>query len=346
MEALPEQPVKPVIIEAKLPPAKPRVLSAMRPVGRLHLGHWAVALVNLVQQQKDYESFHMVADWQTLASRYENTRSLAQDSREMVIDWLSCALDPDQSTIFFQSQVNQIAELALLLGMFTPVPLLTRAPSYKEAVIIQKKQSLDTLGFLGSPVLHAAAILVFKSNLVPGGDDQDPHLEIARELVRRLNFLHGTLFIEPQPMPCPNPQLPGIDGLEISDTSDNCIYLSDSARIVQQKVSQMVTDPDRVKRTDPGNPDVCSVCQYQKVFNPEKAEELLEGCRTAAIGCVDCKRHLAESINELLEPMRKKRAELEKKPKLVDSVLKHGNRKASEFAQKTMEEVRKALGLL
>ena len=345
MDIPPVERTKPVIIEKKEAPVRTRVLSGMRPTGRLHLGHWVGALINWVRLQKEYEVFHMVADWHAMTSQYENTSNIRENSREMVIDWIACGLDPDHSTIFVQSQVKEHAELALLLGMFTPVPWLERTPTYKEMVIDAKNQALETLGFLGYPVLQAADILMYKAKFVPVGEDQVPHLEMCRELVRRFNFLYGPIFPEPQPILSPTPRLSGLDGRKMSKSYDNCIYLSDNEKNVQKKVSLMITDPARVRRTDPGHPEVCSVCQYQAVFNPEEVAELQEGCRTATLGCVDCKKRLAEKINELLEPMRKKRADLENKPKVIDSILKDGNKKARAVAQQTMEEVRKALNL-
>ncbi len=345
MDFEPVEKKRPVIIENIIPPEKKRVLSGMRPTGRLHIGHWVGALINWVKMQKEYDVYHMVADWHAMTSQYENTRNIRENSREMVIDWISCGLDPEQCTIFVQSQIKEHAELALLLGMFTPVPWLERTPSYKEAVIEGKNQSLETLGFLGYPVLQAADIVLYKASFVPVGEDQVPHLEMCRELVRRVNFLYGSLFIEPQPILSQTPRLPGMDGRKMSKSYDNCIYLSDPPAAVQKKVSMMITDPARVKRTDVGHPEVCSVCAYQTVFNPDEAEAMHEGCRTATLGCVDCKRRLAEKINELLEPMRKKRAELEQKPRIIDSILKDGNKKARAFAEKTMAEVRAALNL-
>lgn len=342
MDLPPTERIRPVIIEDK--PLK-RVLSGMRPTGRLHIGHWVGALINWVRLQKEYDVYHMVADWHAMTSQYEDTSNIAQNTREMVIDWISCGLDPQHSTIFVQSQIKEHAELALLLGMFTPVPWLLRTPSYKEAVVEGKNQSLETVGFLGYPVLQAADILLYKASFVPVGDDQVPHLEMARELVRRFNFYYGPVLIEPQPILSQTPRLPGMDGRKMSKSYDNCIYLSDSEKNVQKKVSMMITDPARVKRTDVGHPEVCSVCAYHSVFNPEEAEQLHEGCRTASIGCTDCKKRLAEKINELLEPMREKRAKLEQKPKEIDDIIKEGNKKARAFAQETMKEVRKALNL-
>lgn len=345
MDTTSAQSPKPVIIENKPPQPRARVLSGMRPTGRLHLGHWVGALINWVRLQKEYDVYHMVADWHAITSQYEDTSRITENTREMIIDWIACGLDPEHSTMFVQSQIKEHAELALLLGMFTPVPWLMRTPSYKEAVIDQKNQTLETLGFLGYPVLQAADILMYKASFVPVGDDQVPHLEMARELVRRVNFLHGQIFVEPQPILSQTPRLPGLDNRKMSKSYDNCIYLSDTAKTVQTKVSQMITDPERVKRSDPGHPEVCSVCQYQKVFNPDEAPELMDGCRTATIGCVDCKKRLAAKINDLLDPMRQKRAELEAKPKQIDAILKEGNKKARAIAQTTMAEFRAALGL-
>jgi tryptophanyl-tRNA synthetase len=327
------------------PPAKKRILSGMRPTGRLHVGHWVGALKNWVRLQDEYQAFHMVADWHAVTSQYEDTSNIQDNTREMAIDWLSVGLDPEKAAFFVQSQVKEHAELALLLGMFTPVPWLTRTPSYKEMVLEAKDKTLETLGFLGYPVLQAADILIYKAHAVPVGDDQVPHLEMCRELVRRFNFLHGRLFPEPQPILSPTPRLLGSDGRKMSKSFDNCIYLSDPAKTVAKKVSQMVTDPARIRRDDLGHPEVCSVFDYHKVFNKQEVEQIEADCRSAALGCTDCKKRLGEEINDVLEPMRDKRAEFERKPKRVDAILRDGTKRAREFACATMGEVRDALHL-
>jgi tryptophanyl-tRNA synthetase len=324
---------------------KKRVLSGMRPTGRLHLGHYVGALGNWRKLQDEYDAYFMVADWHALTALYEDSSSIPENTQEMVIDWLSVGLNPEQSTIFVQSEVKEHAELAILLGMFTPVPWLTRTPSYKEMVLENKDKTLETLGFLGYPVLQGADIVIYKAHFVPVGDDQVPHLEMCRELVRRINFLYGNIFPEPQPILSKTPRLLGSDGRKMSKSYDNCIYLSDTQKKVVKKVQQMVTDPARVRRDDPGHPDVCSVFDYQKVFNSEETPQIEIDCKAARIGCADCKQRLAENINAVLDPIREQRAILEEKPKRVESILKQGAKQARAVAQDTMSQLRDALHL-
>lgn len=325
--------------------ARKRILSGMRPTGRLHLGNYFGALENWVRLQDEYECFFMVADWHALTSEWQDTSCIGECTREIVIDWLSVGLDPQRSTIFVQSQVKQHAELALILGMFTPLAWLERCPTYKEQIKEMASRDLSNYGFLGYPVLQAADITVYDAELVPIGEDQVPHLEMCREIVRRINHLYGQVLVEPQPILSRAPKLLGFDGRKMSKSYNNCIYLSDSEQEVTRKVMQMVTDPQRVRREDPGNPEVCSVFSYQKILSRDKLDWIEQGCRTASIGCVDDKKLLAERLNALLEPFRKRRAELEADPSEVDRVLEQGNARAREVAEATMRRVRKALKL-
>jgi len=324
---------------------KPRLLSGMRPTGRLHLGNYAGALQNWVRLQHEYDAFFMVADWHAMMGLYEDLSELPDNTRQFMTDFIAAGLDPERATLFVQSHIKEHAELSLLLGMFTPVPWLERTPSYKEAVIDNKDKHLETLGFLGYPVLMAADIIIYKANVVPVGEDQVPHLEMCRELVRRVNFLYGNLFPEPQPILSQTPRLLGNDGRKMSKSYDNCIYMGDRAKTVEKKISQMVTDPARVRRNDPGHPEVCSVFDFHKHFNKSEEPQIAEGCRAGTLGCVDCKMRLAAVVNDMLEPMRQKRAELEAKPKLVDRVIADGGERAREAAVKTMDQVRRAMRL-
>ncbi|MCX7016709.1 MAG: tryptophan--tRNA ligase [Candidatus Sumerlaeota bacterium] len=324
---------------------KLRLLSGMRPTGRLHLGNYAGALQNWVHLQHEYDAFFMVADWHAMTALYEDMSELPDNTRQVMIDFIAAGLDPERATLFVQSHIKEHAELALLLGMFTPVPWLERTPSYKEAVVDNQDKHLETLGFLGYPVLQAADIVIYKANVVPVGEDQVPHLEMCRELVRRVNFLYGNLFPEPQPILSQTPRLLGNDGRKMSKSYDNCIYLSDGAKLVEKKVARMVTDPARVRRYDLGHPEVCSVFDYHKHFNKREEPQIAEGCRAGTLGCVDCKKRLAAVLNEMLEPMRAKRAELEAKPKRVERVMADGAERAREAATKTMAQVRQAMRL-
>lgn len=324
---------------------KKRILSGMRPTGLLHLGNYFGALENWVRLQDEYECFFMVADWHALTSEWQDTSEIRELSRQIVIDWVAVGLDPQRSTIFVQSQVKQHAELALLLGMFTPLPWLERCPTYKEQIKEIENRDLSNYGFLGYPVLQSADITVYGAEAVPIGEDQVPHLEITREMVRRINHIYGKVLVEPQAILSPTPKLLGYDGRKMSKSYNNCIYLSDSVNEVTRKVMQMVTDPQRVRREDPGNPDVCSVFDYQKILSKDKLEWIDKGCRSASIGCVDDKKLLAERLNALLEPFRAKRRELEANPKEVDRVIEEGNARAREVAETTMRRVRKALNL-
>jgi tryptophanyl-tRNA synthetase len=324
---------------------KGRILSGMRPTGRLHLGNYFGALENWVSLQDEYECFFMIADWHALTSEWQDTSTLPANTREVVIDWLAVGLDPQRSAIFIQSQVCEHAELALLLGMFTPLPWLERCPTYKEQIKEISNRDLSNFGFLGYPVLQAADITVYDADRVPIGEDQVPHLEMTREIVRRVNYIYGDVLVEPQPILSHTPKLLGYDGRKMSKSYDNCVYLSDTAERIEWKVKQMVTDPARVRRQDPGNPDVCSVFAYQKILSKDKLDWIDKGCRSAEIGCMDDKRLLAERINALVEPFREKRREIEADPAYIDRVLAEGRERATEAAEATMRRVRKALHL-
>jgi tryptophanyl-tRNA synthetase len=331
----------------------------MRSTGRLHVGHYLGALKNWVRlQDEGNDCYFMVADWHALTSDYADPGKLRENMRESVLGWLGAGLDPERCTIFVQSLVKEHAELALLLGMFTPTPWLERNPSYKDQILQLSNKDLETYGFLGYPVLQAADILIYRADAVPIGEDQLPHLELTREIARRVNYFHGgpieagtnrptnPIFPEPDPILSPVPKLSGLDGRKMSKSYDNGIYLNDSEADVAAKVKGMVTDTQRVRRSDPGHPENCTVCHYQTIFNAEKAPELHEGCRTASIGCVDCKRELASAMNRMLDPMRERRAAYENKPHQVAEILEHGTNKARAEAQKTMQVVRERLSLV
>ncbi len=323
-----------------------RVLSGNRPTGPLHLGNYLGAVQNWVGLQNDYDCFFMVADWHALTSDYADTSRLPEFTRQMVLDWIGAGLDPERSALFIQSQVKEHAELALLLSMFTPLPWLERVPSFKDQQEQIQNKELNTHGFLGYPVLQTADILLYKANKVPVGEDQLAHLEISRELVRRFHHLTGReVFPEPQPLLSPVPKLLGTDGRKMSKSYNNCIYLSDSATTVDAKVREMVTDPARVRRSDPGHPEVCSVYAYHEVFTKDQTEQIAADCRAAKIGCIECKKNLGRSLNGLLDPMRERLASFQSGGSKVEEVVEAGGAKARKTAEATMTEVRETLNL-
>ena len=387
-----------------------RILSGMRPTGKLHLGNLVGALQNWVKLQDEYESYHFVADWHMLTTGYENTLSLRQDTWEMVADWLACGLDPHKATFFIQSRLPEHAELHLLFSMVTPLSWLERIPTYKEQLENITDRDLHTYGFLGYPLLQAADILMYKAHAVPVGEDQVPHVEFTREVARRFNLVFGELelpegedgdlasraiawateargikftagegidivsflpaafrqstleqraeclnqqlgelrgiFPEPEALLTSAPRLPGTDGRKMSKSYNNAIFLTDAPEVVSKKLATMMTDPARKRRSDPGNPDVCPVFDLHKVFSaPETIERVNRECRTAEIGCVDCKKLAAGHLNAFLAPIQERRKPYEQNPQEVWDILEDGTRKAHAVAQATMQEVRAAVKL-
>lgn len=324
--------------------APKRVLSGMRPSGKLHLGHFHGVLLNWLRLQKENECLFFVADWHALTTEYSNPSNIQDNIKEMTLDWLSCGIDPDKSTIFLQSAVKEHAELHLLLSMITPLSWLERNPTYKEQIEEVRDKDLHTYGFLGYPVLQTADIIIYKADMVPVGIDQAPHLELSREITRRFNFLYGNTFPEPKTLLTETPKLLGTDGRKMSKSYNNAIFLSDPPDVIEKKILPMMTDPARQKRTDKGNPEICPVYFLHKIYStPETISWVEQGCRTAGIGCIECKKALIPSIIKELEPIQKKRAELVKNPDIVHQVLTKGNVKAKSIAAGTMAGVRKAL---
>ncbi|MGB9866389.1 MAG: tryptophan--tRNA ligase [Bacillota bacterium] len=319
------------------------VLSGMRPTGKLHLGNLLGALDNWVRMQHMYRCFFPVVDWHALTTGYQDTSQLRQNIREMVIDWLSVGLDPNKCVIFRQSHVKEHAELHLLLSMITPLAWVERVPTYKEQLRELEGREIATYGFLGYPVLQAADILAYKATKVPVGEDQLPHLELTREIVRRFNHLYGPVFPEPQALLNKVTLLPGIDGRKMSKSYGNEINLSATPEEIKAKVDLMITDPARIRKTDPGHPDVCTVFAFRKVFATGSLGEIEQSCRSASIGCVQCKRELAQAIIDFLAPIRERRHKLEQNPHIVDEVLEQGAVSARQVASKTLEEVREAI---
>ncbi len=324
---------------------KMRILSGMRPSGKLHIGHLLGALSNWKRlQDEGNETYYMVADWHALTTEYENPEALQASITDMVLDWLAAGLDPDKSVIFVQSHVKEHAELYLLFSMITPLGWLERVPTYKEALEEYEGRQIATHGFLGYPLLQAADILVYRANAVPVGQDQLPHLEFTRELARRFNHLYTEVFPEPQSMLTETPLVRGIDGRKMSKRYGNTLLLSDSEEETAKKVMQMLTDPARKRRDDPGNPDICPVFDLQKIFGPaEWLERVGRECRTAEIGCVEDKRALADFLNERMRPFRNARSELAADPGRVNEILADGAQRARDVAAATMDEVRKAM---
>ncbi len=320
------------------------VLSGMRPTGRLHLGHLHGALVNWVQLQSQAECYFFSADWHALTMNYHDTSIIKSSEREMFVDWLAAGIDPEKATLFVQSEVKEHAELFLLLGMITPVGWLERSPSYKEMRENITDRDLALYGFLGYPVLQTADIIMYKATRVPVGVDQVPHLELGREIVRKFNAQYGEVFPEPLPLLTQAAKILGTDGRKMSKSYKNTIDLGEAADSTTKKVMGMVTDPARKRRQDPGNPDVCGVFYLHKVHStPETIAWVDPNCRTAGIGCVDCKKKLLETLLPAQEQMRARREALLARPKDLDDIVHLGTAKARAVAQRTMAEVRHAM---
>ncbi len=322
---------------------KKTILSGMRPTGKLHIGHYAGVLKNWIKLQDEYQCFFMVADLHALTTDYENPKQIKQNTYGIVADWLSCGIDPKKAVIFCQSDVPEHSELYLIFSMLTPLGWLYSCPTYKEQLREQTTKDLKTYGFLGYPVLQAADILLYKSDCVPVGKDQIPHIELTREIARRFNNFYGDFFPEPQALLTESPYIPGIDGRKMSKSYNNCIYLTDTKEEINKKVYQMFTDPQKIRKNDPGNPDNCVVLAFYKVFAPEKAKEIELLCREGKIGCVEDKKNLADILNIVLEPIRQKRKKFTEEK--IEEVLKQGQKESSEVAKQTIKEVKKLIGL-
>jgi len=325
-----------------------RVLSGMQASGRLHIGNLVGALENWVRLQDRYDCYYFVADWHALTTGYANPSDLKDSVKDIIINYLSAGLDPERCTIFIQSRVLEHAELHLLLSMLTPLGWLERVPTYKEKREELKDRDLSTYGFLGYPVLQSADILIYRADFVPVGIDQLPHLEITREIARRFNFLYQRdVFPEPEGLLTEFPKVPGVDGRKMSKSYGNAIYLSDEPKEVEKKLLTMMTDPARKRRSDPGDPELSPVYQLHKVFSSkEELEFVSNGCKTAGIGCIECKRILIKNIFTRLEPIWKKRQELLLRPDILEDIITDGVKKAKETTEETMSIVRETMGLL
>jgi len=326
--------------------AKKVIFSGLRPTGPCHLGHLAGALRNWIKLQDDYQCYYSIVSWHAFSSEYLNSKVIQDYTFEVALDWLSIGLDPERSVIFVQSDVKEHAELHLLLSMIIPLPWLERVPTFKEMKRELKDKDINTYGFLGYPVLMTADIILYKGDVVPVGEDQAYHLELAREITRRFNRLYGEIFPEPQILLTEVPKLAGTDGRKMSKSFGNSIYLKDPPEVMRKKIQPMMTDVRRKRRTDPGEPEDCPAFTLHKAFLPEEQrEELAGGCRSAGIGCLECKNVVIDRLSELLVPFWEKRKTFEANPDRVWSILEEGRKKAQATAQKTMEEVRKAIGL-
>lgn len=324
--------------------AKKRIVSGMRPTGALHLGNFHGALKNWMNMQEQYDCFFFIADWHALTSDYENTARIKEFSRKMMIDWLGAGLSPENSTLFIQSHVKAHAELFLLLSMITPVPWLERNPTYKEQIAQLQNKDLSTFGFLGYPILQAADIIIYKAEGVPVGIDQAPHIEITREIARRFNYFYGHVFPEPETILTESAKILGTDRRKMSKSYDNAIFLSDPPETIRKKVATMITDPQRKKRTDPGNPEVCNVYSFHGIYSDkDTTSEVERDCRSAAIGCVECKQRMAENLISALAPIRETTRYYQEHPEIVDEIIARGNARAAAEAGQTLEMVRDAV---
>lgn len=326
---------------------KKRILSGMQSSGRLHLGNLLGALENWVKLQDEYECYYFVADWHALSANYQDTAELKGNVIDIGVNWLASGLDPEKSTLFVQSLIPEHAVLHLLFSMITPIPWLERVPSYKEKLEQVKDRNLYTYGFLGYPVLQAADIVIYKAHYVPVGIDQLPHIELTREIVRRFHeIFKKKVFVEPEGKLAEVKKLPGVDGRKMSKSYNNAIYLSDLPDERAKKISNIVTDPARVKRTDKGHPEVCVAFAFHQVFTPpERIKEIEAECKEAGIGCVDCKKELAKNVASYLSEFDEKRAKWAAQPKKVMEIFNEGTERARKIAKATLAETQDAIGL-
>ena len=326
---------------------KKRIVSGMRSTGKLHLGHLHGALNNWMNLQEEYECFFFIADWHALTSEYANSKIIKESVHEILKDWISVGLDPEKATFFIQSDIKEHAELHLLFSMITPLPWLERNPTYKDQLKELTQKDLYTYGFLGYPVLQAADILMYKANGVPVGEDQAPHVELTREIARRFNHLfQKEVFPEPATILAPTSRILGLDRRKMSKSYNNSIYLTDTDKEIMTSVSQMITDPQRARKSDPGDPDVCNGFTFHQIYSPEDTvRRINEECRKAEIGCVECKKMMAENLIIALQPIREKRNELDSNPDMVKEIIDKGNKRAKSIARETMAEVKAIIGI-
>ncbi|MFO8033380.1 MAG: tryptophan--tRNA ligase [Desulfohalobiaceae bacterium] len=323
-----------------------RIVSGMRPTGPLHLGHYFGVLQNWIQLQKEHECLFFVADWHALTSEYSQPQGIKNFVLELTKDWLASGLDPEKSIFFLQSQVKEHAELNLLLSMITPLGWLERNPTYKEIKQELTAKDLNTFGFLGYPVLMSADILMYRASMVPVGEDQLPHLELCREIARRFNYLYEDFFPEPKAMLTDSAKLPGLDGRKMSKSYENAIYLGEDMSSIRKKIMSMLTDTNRMRLKDPGDPDQCNLYPYLRLLNPEEDRgELRQGCTQAQRGCMDCKKLLVQEMEHFLQPISRERQRLDQNPDQVREILEKGTTQAREMAGENMQRIRELLNL-
>ncbi|MBM3460936.1 MAG: tryptophan--tRNA ligase [Armatimonadetes bacterium] len=321
-----------------------RILSGMRPTGKLHVGHLMGAIENWKRLQDEFECFYMVADWHALTTAYREPQEIRARVHEMVLDYMAGGVDPERCVFYVQSDVPEIAQLHLLLSMIVPVSWLERSPSYKDQ-ITQLGSDIATYGFLGYPVLMTCDIIIFKAQVVPVGQDQVPHLELCREIVRRFNGFYGPVFPEPHPRLTRFAAVPGLDGRKMSKSYGNDILLADEPDTIRQKMRNVLTDPGKVYKGDPGRPEICTVYYFHKIYNQAEEKEIFEGCHSGALGCVDCKKRCSEAIVRGLEPLQERRRALAANPGAIDEMLREGGMRAREVARETLAEAREVMGL-
>lgn len=331
--------------KAGAPEGKKIILSGMRPTGRLHWGNYTGALENWNRLQDQYNCYFMVADWHVLTTALDKAPEIRENSRQMYLDWLGAGLDPEKSVLFIQSEVKEHSELFLLLSMMISMGRLERNPTFKEQIRDLNLGNEISFGHLGYPVLQAADILMYRAHAVPVGEDQLPHLELTREMARRFNFHFGDVFPEPEPLVTQFARFPGTDGKRMSKSLGNTIEISASPEEIRKKIKPAFTDPARVRKNDPGNPEICAIYTWYQKFMPEAAEETALECRTAARGCVDCKMKLADGVIEHFAPLRERRAEYEKNPARLDEIIRTGCERARAAAADTMATVHDAMGI-
>lgn len=326
-------------------PARQVILSGMRPTGRLHWGNYTGALENWIRLQRDYTCYFMVADWHVLTTALDKAGEIRHNSREMYLDWLGAGLDPEHSVLFVQSEVKEHAELYLILAMMISMGRLERNPTFKEQIRDLNLGAEISYGHLGYPVLQAADILMYQAHVVPVGEDQLPHLELTREMARRFNRIFGEVFPEPEPQVTKFARFPGTDGKRMSKSLGNTVEISATPEEIRQKIRPAFTDPARLRRSDPGNPEICAIYTWYQKFMPEAAAETASECRTAARGCVDCKMKLADGIIEYFAPLRERRTAYAADPAALDEIIASGCERARQVAAQTMARVHDAMGI-
>ncbi|MEX0992013.1 MAG: tryptophan--tRNA ligase [Actinomycetota bacterium] len=321
------------------------MLTGYRPTGQLHVGHWFGNIQNMLRLQEEHDAFFFVADWHALTTDYERTDELPRRVREIVLDWLAAGIDPDRATLYRQSDLPEVAEMALVMGMIVPLGWLERVPTFKERLRDLAERDIANFGLLGYPVLQTVDITIVKGEIVPVGEDQLPHLELSREIVRRFNRLYGDVLIEPKAMLSTAPLIPGSDGRKMSKSLENEIGLRDDPDTIRTKVRSFITDPKKVRKGDPGRPEICPIFTLHERFSPDILEWTDENCRSGALGCVDCKTNLADRVIEQLTPFREKREALDATPEIADEVLEKGHQKVRPIVEDTYGAVKNAMHL-